>query len=422
MKAKVKNMERKLQHNIIKIYLMAFFQSAMVITAIYVPLLQGYGLSMSEVMQTQALFALTIAFCEVPSGYLADLWGRKRAILSGAILCAIGFGMLFFARTFWEFMAYELILGVGISLNSGADLALLYDTQSHLNRNKSNQSCSQHIAKLISLEGLAGAVAAILASLLTLWSLQLVVLVQAIIGLAPVLIAITLVEAPRHISVNGHRDNAQQIKSVITNKPLVLSIALAIIAFNLAAIYGFWLYQKFWESRGIPLSCFGYLWASHCIIRGVAARFANQVEMFLGSQKTLMMIALLNLFGLAGMALCPGLTGVFVAFVLPVARGLSSVILADGLNKRLDGEFRATVNSIVSLGFRGIFIVTGPFLGVLVDHRGVETGLLVLSCILTPVFALVLLFLFNSIKAEKKLLAEMGEQQKTVQAITTHPL
>lgn len=422
MKAKVKNMERKLQHNIIKIYLMAFFQSAMVITAIYVPLLQGYGLSMSEVMQTQALFALTIAFCEVPSGYLADLWGRKRAILSGAILCSIGFGMLFFARTFWEFMAYELILGVGISLNSGADLALLYDTQSHLNRNESNQSCSQHIAKLISLEGLAGAVAAILASLLTLWSLQLVVLVQAIIGLAPVLIAVTLIEAPRHISVNGHRDNAQQIKSVITNKPLVLSIALAIIAFNLAAIYGFWLYQKFWESRGIPLTYFGYLWASHCIIRGLAARFANQVEMFLGSQKTLMMIALLNLFGLAGMVLCPGLTGVFVAFVLPVARGLSSVILADGLNKRLDGEFRATVNSIVSLGFRGIFIVTGPFLGVLVDHRGVETGLLVLSCILTPVFALVLVFLFNSIKAEKEHLAEMGEQQKTVQAITTHPL
>ena len=52
-------------------------------------LLQGHGLSMSEVLQTQAIFALTIALCEVPSGYIADIWGRRGAILAGAALNAV---------------------------------------------------------------------------------------------------------------------------------------------------------------------------------------------------------------------------------------------------------------------------------------------------------------------------------------------
>ena len=66
-------MKRSLHNNIKIIYLMGFFHSFMVIIPLFVPLLQGYGLSMSQVLQTQAMFALTIALCEVPSGYLADL-------------------------------------------------------------------------------------------------------------------------------------------------------------------------------------------------------------------------------------------------------------------------------------------------------------------------------------------------------------
>lgn len=399
-------MERKLALNIIKIYLMVLFQSAMVITAVYVPLLQGYGLTMAEVMHTQALFALTVAVAEVPSGYLADLWGRKNTIACGSLLCALGFGLLCFSDSYWEFMLYELILGIGISLNSGADLALLYDTQNYLNRNGVIHSNSQHIAKLISLEGLAGAVAAVLASVLMLWSLQWVVVLQAIIGVAPFIIALTLQEPPREISVSGHRENAARIKLAILEKPLVLSIALALIVFNLAAIYGFWLYQKYWEARGIPVAYFGYLWAIHCIIRSLAARFANEVEALLGSHGTLISVAAFNILGLAGMALAPGMIGVYVALILPVSRGISSVILFDGLNKRLGAEFRATVNSLVNLGFRSVFIVTGPLLGMLVDARGVDYSLLVLAAVFSPLFGAVILLLFRSIEQEKRVLPE----------------
>ena len=118
-------MNRSLSNNIRTIYLIGFCQSFMVVIPIFVPLLQGHGLSMSQVLQTQALFALTIALFEVPSGYLADIWGRRPAMLVGSALNAVGFASLLWADSFADFLLYEVILGVGFSLLSGTDLALL---------------------------------------------------------------------------------------------------------------------------------------------------------------------------------------------------------------------------------------------------------------------------------------------------------
>jgi MFS family permease len=106
--------KRSLENNIRAIYLLGFFTGFLVVVPVFVPLLQGYGLSMSQVMQTQALFALTIALCEVPSGYIADIWGRRNAILVGSACNVLGVFSLLWADSFVDFLIYEFILGVGL--------------------------------------------------------------------------------------------------------------------------------------------------------------------------------------------------------------------------------------------------------------------------------------------------------------------
>ena len=395
-------MDRKLQNNLSKIYLMVFCRSTMLIAAVFVPLLESHGLSMTEIMQTQALFALTIAFFEVPSGYLADIWGRKNTLVCGAAMSALGFGLLVQANEFTDFLLYEFLLGIGTSLCSGTDLAILYDTQNHLNRIKQQQGINQAIAKLFSLDGIAGATGAVVAGGLTFWSLQYVVIVQSLVGLLPLLCAITLIEPPRKILLSSHRNNFSLIKANVMHEPLVLITAAAMIIFGLTAIYIFWLYQKYWESQGVPLACFGYLWAIHCAIRGCAAHYAHRIEALLGPRKALTLIAGLSIFGIVVMASKSGWIGICVAFVLPISRGISCVIFADALNQRINAEFRATLNSLVSLGFRALFIITAPILGLLIDYYSVTTVLYILAVVFTPAYIIILAVLFALLGKARK--------------------
>ena len=398
-------MNRTLHNNIRTIYLMGFFHSFMVVIPVFVPLLQGYGLSMSQVLQTQALFALTIALCEVPSGYIADIWGRRQAILLGSALNALGFFSLLWADSFLDFLLYEMILGVGFSLISGADLALLYDTEVYLQERglPGGAGPGKSLSRLIAVEAAASGIAGVVASILLLWSLDGVVLVQAFTGFMPLLLGLTLVEVPRPTTQSSHRENAHNIVDLLLfGKPVVLWTAFAIAVFGLLAIYVFWTYQKYWELQGVPLGWFGYIWAAFALTVSVSARYASALEQRLGTRKLLYLIAALPLLGLIGMALGAGWLGVMFGFAIQLSRGLSMSLFYEALNRRVPGEFRATVNSLVSLGVRAIFIVTGPVLGYALDSQGMNATLLALVAIFTPLMGLVLVPLVVRIRREGK--------------------
>ena len=397
-------MNRSLHNNIRTIYLLGFFQSFMVVIPVFVPLLQGYGLSMSQVLQTQALFALTIALCEVPSGYIADMWGRRQAILIGSSLNAVGFISLLWADSFVDFLLYEIILGVGFSLISGADLALLYDTEVYLQERglPGGAGAGKSLSRLIAVEAAASGIAGITASVLLLWSMDGVVILQALTGLMPLLLAFALVEVPRPAAKTSARGNARHIiELLLFGKPVVLWTAFAITVFGLLAVYVFWTYQKYWEIQGVPVASYGYIWAAFALTVSIAARYASNLEQYLGTRRVLYLVGALPMLGLLGMALGSGWVGVMFGFALQVSRGITMSLFYEALNRRVPGDFRATVNSLVSLCVRAVFIVTGPLLGYALDRLGVESTLLLLAAIFAPLIAVVLIPLVIRIRREE---------------------
>jgi len=396
-------MELTLRHNIRNIYYMFFFQSFMIIIAVFVPLLQRYGLTMSQVLQTQALFALVVAVFEVPSGYLADLWGRKNTIMVGMGMIAMAYLWLLSSDTFRDFLFYEILMGLGLSLASGADLALLYDTQTALNEQGDQRVAhGKHISRIVALEGYGGAASGITASALTLLGFDWVLWAQFFCGFIALSFALCLVEPPRRISTDTHRANLQKVFSTMLFRPMVFWTSLAIIVFSLLGLYAFWVYQKYWELNGIPVAWFGYLWAVHCVLRGLIGQWAHEIEEVLGWQRVFRLSAALPIIALVGMGLFSGWMGIAFTVGLIICRGLSTVVFYDALNKRVDGDFRATVNSLVSLGTRGLFIVTGPVLGYGVDALGVNSTLLILAVFLAPLLTFVLFFLSRHIRDESE--------------------
>ncbi|MBU2098530.1 MAG: MFS transporter, partial [Gammaproteobacteria bacterium] len=94
-------MESKLRRNIKVIYALAFFHTFMLIVPVLVPFFQSKGLTLAEVFYLQAVYAAAIVLLEAPSGYFADVMGRRLALIIGSAAHGLGYLWLNFADDFF---------------------------------------------------------------------------------------------------------------------------------------------------------------------------------------------------------------------------------------------------------------------------------------------------------------------------------
>lgn len=73
---------------------------------------------------------------DIPSGFLADKFGRKRFLSIGLLTFAIGIGLFAFIENIWQMIFFEIITQVGIACISGAQEAVLYDTVYAMEKDK----------------------------------------------------------------------------------------------------------------------------------------------------------------------------------------------------------------------------------------------------------------------------------------------
>src|SRR3989441_12214096 len=128
----------------------------MIVIALWVPYLTTQGISMRQFMELQAVFALVILAGEVPSGLLSDLWGRKKTLILGSTLKAVSFSLLPLWSSYEGFLFYHLTMGIALSMISGGDVALLYDSYLAAGGEKTRPTAMLGNAKLAAQTGAAG--------------------------------------------------------------------------------------------------------------------------------------------------------------------------------------------------------------------------------------------------------------------------
>src|SRR5438128_12126033 len=64
----------------------------------------------------------------MPSGLPSELWGRKKTPLVGSTRKAVSFSLLPLWSSYAGFLFYHLTMGIALSMISGGDVALLYDS------------------------------------------------------------------------------------------------------------------------------------------------------------------------------------------------------------------------------------------------------------------------------------------------------
>ncbi|TFH70847.1 MFS transporter [Gammaproteobacteria bacterium LSUCC0112] len=395
-------MENRLRRNIKLVYGLAFFHAFMLIVPVLVPFFQSKGLDLAEIFYLQAVYAAVILLLEAPSGYFADVMGRRLALIVGAAAHGAGYFWLNFATDFWGLMMFEIILGIAMSMMSGADLALLYDSEQALAN--SEQEHTPSLANLGFTKSVAEGTGALLGGVLAMWSFDLMILIQSLTAWMCLWLALLVMEPPRDGITTGMVEtrNAVSIREIwqhLTNgDPILRRVFIALPLYSVVSINVTWLIQPYWDSMGLSLALFGVLWFAQSLTVALANRCSYALEKKTGAVFALFVIGVLPLLGIFGMAFSSHWVGIGFGFVLFFSRGLYQVILVNALNRRIPGKFRATLNSLNSLLFRFGFIVTGPALGYVADRYNIQTALLLIGVLSALSFVLITLPLIKAVR------------------------
>lgn len=368
-------MLKKLPKNTIQLYLIKIAKWFNLVMPIVVLFYQENGLSMSEIFILKSIYSIAMVATELPSGYLADVWGCRKTILFGAIMGTIGILIYSLSGMFSSFVVAEIILGIGFSFVSGADSAMLYDSLKAENR---EEEYIKHEGRITSsgnfAEALAGVAGGLLAtiSLRTPYYFQIVV---AAIGIP----AAYLLQEPKHALERTHLKMKEIITIVkLTYQQPEMRSAIMISSFTGAATLTYaWFVQPYFQKAGVPVSVFGILWTLLNLTAGVFSMYAYRIEKLFGQRITLLLIVIFISLGFVLTSIEISLAGIAILFGFYMIRGVATPVLKDQINQFTDSKVRATILSIRNFEIRIIFAAVGPILGYLTDTFSLNTALLV---------------------------------------------
>ena len=329
---------------------------------IVVPFYESNGLSMKDIMILQAVYSIAIVVLEIPSGYLADVIGRKKTLIIGAVFGILGFTTYSLSLGFIGFLVAEIILGIGQSCISGADSAMLYD--SLLDKGEEKQY-TRFEGRITSLGNVAEAIAGILGGLLVGITIRAPYIAQTFVAFIALPAAITLVEPTRKIPLikAGMMEIVKIARfALITNRPLRRNILFSAIT-GTATLTMAWFAQPFFEYTSIDIVWFGILWTTLNLTVAITSYTAHRLEKLLGQRWSVLLIALLIPLGYLALSSFHLPIGLIVLYLFYLVRGYATPVLKDYINRITASHIRATVLSVRNFIIRLLFALIGPLLG-----------------------------------------------------------
>jgi hypothetical protein len=257
---------------------------------------------------------------------------------------------------------------------------------------------------LFSLHTAGEATASLVCSLVLTWlPMDVLVYVQVVAGSLPLVLAAALHEPPgERLHRHSHMENVREIVVHLLRNGAVLRYTFAALCvWSLTTFYAVWFLQQNWQDQGVELRHFGYLWGTLMLVSAFSGRYAQRVEHKLGVAGLMTLISIAPVVGYLGLAYFGMVGGLLVSLTFFVSRGLGLVVLRDAFNRRLPGKFRATANSLASLGFRLAYVGTAPLVGAVLDGWGFQATMLLLAAGTVAVFAFLIVPLIAAVREQQ---------------------
>lgn len=340
------------------------------------------GLEFWHLMVGEAVFAAVIILCDVPTGWLADHWKRKYCLALAGIVQVIGFALLAGAQGFLDTVIAQGLLGLGVSLVSGTQAALHYDSLLAENRidEYRKQEGRRHGLVLFSV-GVSSLLGGFLYKLHPELPIMMTMLCS---GTALFVVAMLMIEPERHRVVaakNPFATMAETVRYALHGHKEIAELIFVSAALFSTTKMMMWAQQPYYLSIGLDVQWFGVLMACGFLLGSLASHLGHHLDGRFRNRTVLLAmlgaVVVLLLFA----AITHSVLGVVGLLAGSLFWGMGWPRVQDALNRRVDSHQRAMVLSTAGLMIHLMFIPLSLMLGRVSDIFGVEVAVAALAIV-----------------------------------------
>lgn len=295
------------------------------------------------------IYTATLLLLNVPAGILADRWGRKKALILGAIIQTVSSFIMGASHLLVTYLVGAAILGVHASLLNGAAQALLYDDLASEGRAKqyARQQGKVYACFLLGA-GIANLLSGIIASKL---GLRLPYYLSIISGLLALSLVLTLSEPAlkKQAVIHWYRHMGDMLREIKINRLIIILFLQFMIATSVLSTIGEF-GQIYILSFGVSTIALGVLWAIDAGFAAMGRFFAHFLQskpFFMIGLYCTALIMLVTLHSIIGIAL--------FWIVYGLNEALFNVIETE-VQHATSSQVRATTISAMSFGGQAVTI------------------------------------------------------------------
>lgn len=362
-------------NNIHKSYIARFLRDLQFFGAICVPFfIDWLQVDYTKIFLLEAWFVIWVVLLEIPTGVIADKYGRKVSLVLGVLFFSLDLFLFGFVKNYYFLYLAEFIGALGFTLISGADKALIYDSLIDMKKEKegkrylSRYEAAGTFGLLISFplgSLVAGAdwvpypsslpIPFILSGIFTFLALFFYLFMKEPKRRKPTENFVKMgIEGLRYIQKN------KKLRAFVVNSVLISSITF----------FMFWFYQSLAGSAGIDVAYYGFIGAGFNLFALILLLNTNYLESKFGMKNLLFYSALIPGLLFVGLGIIKNVYFVlFAIFLVTGLKLLRAPILTDFMNKYIESKNRATILSSVSLLEKVIVALLYPVVGLLADIK-----------------------------------------------------
>jgi MFS family permease len=348
------------------------------ITAMWVIYLQQRrGLSLAQATIVDVTFWIAATLGEVPTGVVADTFGRKTSLTAGAALLSLGTLAWAFAPTMLLIMLAYAAMAVGTTFLSGAEEAFFYESlQSTGRANEYTRLVGRAGATMLGATALGNLASGFLATV----DLILPFLMAGLSLLGMLGIVLTFKETHNQEESGGqvrksYRQILQESLAAMRVRPALRYSMFYLALVPLAAvIMETFFVQPQSLSLGIPLAGVGVIVMAMQLTNMAGSSWSDRIRAQFGERRILYSAPVLIVSSLILLAMFQRVSALLFIAVIGFVTAALRPLLLSRIQDDVPNDIRATILSMQSLMFTILVAISEPILGSIADRSGLPAA------------------------------------------------